>query len=293
LFCDEYAKKLDNTWVKGAINRDEGDKDNQKGTYEQYLTRVQFTAQEMEQKEKEGLKLGPAVWGRPKIEGRMFCEQYRIQLHIIEIQESGEVLGYLVNANGEQEDVNPTIDYNDPQILHIVNYRNHYVPLLDTIKTNLLQQPMMQCNSNKDSRKNSAFFKLPTENTNDITSNMSHTPDTFFKKAKTEKNFHESMSTHIEHLSNKELHVVNKKNHKVIFEKYAINEPQSSGHFTSNDINFIPILPSFLIRDIKVKNEKNETLSGQKRSSYQGFKKGAALQAAEQGSIYQTASNRP
>jgi hypothetical protein len=82
LFCDEYAKKLNNHWVKGAINRDEGDKDNQKGTYEQYLTRVQFTAQEMEQNEKEGLKLGPAVWGRPQIEGRMFCEQYHVQLHV-------------------------------------------------------------------------------------------------------------------------------------------------------------------------------------------------------------------
>jgi tetratricopeptide (TPR) repeat protein len=123
LLCDEYAKDPKNTWLAIANKIDRED-------HNSYLVRIQFTAQEMAEKEKLGLKLGTAVWGRPKVEGRIICEKLVKKLHVIEIQENGTVNRFLVNDKGEEENLNQIVDYNDSNILHIINYHNHFVPLI-------------------------------------------------------------------------------------------------------------------------------------------------------------------
>lgn len=153
LLCDEYVKNLKNSWVEAANKRDRED-------HQSYLVRIQFTAQELLEKETQGLKLGTAVWGRPKIEGRIFCEQFNIKIHVIEIQEDGSIHRYLMDKNGETEDYNPAIDYSDNNILHIVNYRNHYVPLLN--KQNVSSQPQKVVTSSQP-----VSLPLQLTNTND------------------------------------------------------------------------------------------------------------------------------
>lgn len=123
LLCDEYAKNPKNSWVEIANKKDREDHDS-------YLVIISFTAPELLEKEAQGLKLETAVWGRPKIDGRIFCEQFNIRIHVIEIQEDGTVNRHLVDRNGETEDYNPSVDYKDNNILHIVNYHNHFVPLI-------------------------------------------------------------------------------------------------------------------------------------------------------------------
>jgi ankyrin repeat protein len=144
LLCDEYVKDPNHTWVKEAIVKD---KDN----YEQYLTRIQFTADEMEEHEQKGLNLGPAVWGRPTIEGRMFCERFNKKIHVIEILEEAvdgnDILEQLVDAKGAQS-IEPLAKtaYSDPTMLHLVIYKNHFVPLLDKTLVKVFQQPVGQSN---------------------------------------------------------------------------------------------------------------------------------------------------
>lgn len=122
-FCDTYAKDKNNTWVEKANIKDRQD-------HEQYLVSIQFTAQEMEDLENQGVRLGTSLWGRQNIEGRMFCEAFGIVLHVIEIQRDGSINRFLFDSRGQTERYNPIIDYDDPNILHIVNHHNHYVPLL-------------------------------------------------------------------------------------------------------------------------------------------------------------------
>lgn len=146
LLCDDYAKNPKNNWVAFANQKD-------RQNHNEYLVRIQFTAQEMEEKDKQGLNLGPAIWGRPKVEGRIFCEKYDVRLHVIEIQEHGTIISYLIDKTGKESEINPLVDYRDINILHIVNYHNHYVPLIrsnDLVKKD--QQYMMQ--SVKHSRYN-------------------------------------------------------------------------------------------------------------------------------------------
>lgn len=123
MFCDEYAKHPKNTWIETENIKD-------REYHDSYLVRVQFTTEELLANERDGLKLGLATCGRPKVEGRMICEGFDAKIHVIEVQEDGTIHRYLVDRNGESEDYNLEIDYQSFNILHIVNYHNHIVPLL-------------------------------------------------------------------------------------------------------------------------------------------------------------------
>ncbi len=128
MLCDAYARdEGKNGWVKAALQKDE---DN----FEQYLVRIQFTAQEMEAHEQKQCRLGAAIWGRGAVEGLMLCEELNIKLHIIEVLEEAvddcNVMELLVDREGTRT-IDPLAkkDYGQDRTLHLVVYGLHFVPL--------------------------------------------------------------------------------------------------------------------------------------------------------------------
>lgn len=127
LFCYEYVTNPENTWVKAENIKDHED-------HNHYIVRLQFSAVQILVIEKTGLKLGTAVWGRPKIEGRMICQKFNVIIHVLQIEDTGVSHRYIVDQDGENNLLNPMIDYENPNIIHVVNYRLHFVPLINIQK---------------------------------------------------------------------------------------------------------------------------------------------------------------
>jgi ankyrin repeat protein len=124
-----YDSRSHKTW-RQAIEEDAVagkyvTKNRQKQKYfHNYMVNIGLTAAES----------SSAIWGRPEIEGRMFCQIYGIKLHIIEnFHSSGqEVIGHqLVDSSGSRSLDEHSSLYNDPQIIHILNGGFcHFVPIL-------------------------------------------------------------------------------------------------------------------------------------------------------------------
>lgn len=118
-------------WLKEAIMGDEKSAAN----YQNYLARIAFTWDEMEENHRQGILLGVATWGRAEIEGRILCQHFGVQLHIngvLDEPRSGvNVAETFVNESGEEPRPQlPIEEYNNPKLIHMVNYRLHFVPLL-------------------------------------------------------------------------------------------------------------------------------------------------------------------
>lgn len=118
-------------WLKEAIMGDEKSLAN----YQNYLARIAFTWDEMEENHQQGLLLGEATWGRAEIEGRILCQHFGVQLHINgvldEPQGGVRVAETFINESGEEPRPQlPIEEYNNPKLIHMVNYHLHFVPLL-------------------------------------------------------------------------------------------------------------------------------------------------------------------
>jgi hypothetical protein len=82
-----------------------------------YMANIALTAA-------ESSHLGDAIWGRPEIEGRMFCIKYGIKLHVIEkFHLNGqEVIGHqLVDSSGSRPLDEHSSIYFNPHVIHILN----------------------------------------------------------------------------------------------------------------------------------------------------------------------------
>jgi hypothetical protein len=144
MLCDHYIRHNDTTgWIKRAI---ENDVQTGGQSYQDTLVQMQYTQDEIE-KMKQGAdgsiyKRWFAIWGRPYIEGRIICAALNVKLDVIDImqmREGGAEKGRieklqcahrLVDFQQSVEVDIDKIDYADTRIVHIVNYRSHYVPLL-------------------------------------------------------------------------------------------------------------------------------------------------------------------
>jgi len=134
-----YDNQTNKTW-RQAIEDDAfaemyATKKRKKQTYfHNYLVNIELTAAES----------SSAIWGRPRIEGRMLCQIYGIKLHIIEnCYPSGhEVIGHqLVDNLGSRSVDEHSSLYNDPQIIHILNEGLcHFTPILR--KTSVPNDPI-------------------------------------------------------------------------------------------------------------------------------------------------------
>lgn len=119
--CKEYAQKESSapqsSWLNKLL-----DKESEK-LYE-YIPRIGFTVEDIKNSRSDSavkiLRLENAVWGRPEIEGRMICEKYSVKVRIIELRDE-KIDGVHITKGNVGTGNN---------IIYIVNYRNHFVPLL-------------------------------------------------------------------------------------------------------------------------------------------------------------------
>ncbi|BEU15928.1 hypothetical protein wHmcTK_11110 [Wolbachia pipientis] len=127
--CKEYAQKelsalQNDSWLNKSLNR-ESEK------LLEYIPRIEFTAEDIKNPSSDSevkiLKLKDAIWGRLKIEGKMICEEYGVKIKVIELR------GEEIDGLHVTEDDVGTGD----NIIYIVNYRNHFVPLLSSIEKDI------------------------------------------------------------------------------------------------------------------------------------------------------------
>ncbi|MGL9779300.1 MAG: hypothetical protein ACR5K5_03475 [Wolbachia sp.] len=73
------------------------------------------------------------IWGRLDIEGRMICEKYKVKIEVIALEEEPIDDRYI--TTGEQGE--------GDNVVRIVNYRGHFVPLLSEIPSDITEsQPV-------------------------------------------------------------------------------------------------------------------------------------------------------
>lgn len=128
-----YGSLKDKTWQQ-AIAADAHDvgyatgNTDESADFNSYLVRIQLTAEEI-----NNLDLGPAIWGRPEIEGRLLCQKYGIKIHLIEKHtvDGQEVIVHSLEDGSGSRQLNDKQIYNDPKVVHILNERRaHFVPIL-------------------------------------------------------------------------------------------------------------------------------------------------------------------
>jgi hypothetical protein len=91
-------------------------------------------------------------WGDPEVEGRILCEKYGVKLHVVENNplkaidnQQDPFLHQLIDNRGSKSagEYNK-VDYNDSNVLHMINKGGaHFEPLLDKNKS-LTRQPQEQ-----------------------------------------------------------------------------------------------------------------------------------------------------
>lgn len=69
------------------------------------------------------------IWGRLDIEGRMICEKYKVKIEVIALEEEPIDDRYI--TTGEQGE--------GDNVVRIVNYRDHFVPLLSKIPSDITE----------------------------------------------------------------------------------------------------------------------------------------------------------
>uniref|UniRef100_A0A1A9VJP2 OTU domain-containing protein n=1 Tax=Glossina austeni TaxID=7395 RepID=A0A1A9VJP2_GLOAU len=157
--CKQYAQQANqsrkDSWLGNAL-KGEGEK------FCEYIPLVEFTAEDIENassgSEIKILKLENAIWGRPEIEGKMICEKYGVKVRTIELRDK-EIDGLHVTKGKVGTGNN---------IIYIVNYRNHFVPLLSNIEKDIKR-------SIKVSREE-AYGNVVGSNSNNISQSYISTP---------------------------------------------------------------------------------------------------------------------
>ncbi|WP_265017719.1 MULTISPECIES: OTU domain-containing protein [unclassified Wolbachia] len=125
--CKQYARQVNQSekglWLDNAL-KEKGEE-----LYE-YIPRIEFTVEDIENansgSEIKILKLENAIWGRPEIEGKMICEKYGIKIRVIKLRDE-EIDGLHVTKD----------KVGKGNTIYIVNYRNHFIPLLSNIKKDI------------------------------------------------------------------------------------------------------------------------------------------------------------
>uniref|UniRef100_A0A8D8S5R0 OTU domain-containing protein n=1 Tax=Cacopsylla melanoneura TaxID=428564 RepID=A0A8D8S5R0_9HEMI len=125
--CKQYAQQVNQSkkgsWLGSALKEDE--------KLCEYILHIEFTAGDIENtssgSETKILKLENAIWGRPEVEGKMICEKYGVKVRTIELRD--EDIGGVHVTKGK-------LGTGD-NIIYIVNYRDHFAPLLSNIKKDI------------------------------------------------------------------------------------------------------------------------------------------------------------
>ncbi|MFP3016252.1 MAG: hypothetical protein ACEY3H_01455 [Wolbachia sp.] len=126
--CKQYAQQVDQSkegsWLDNALKVEIEE-------LCEYIPRIEFTAEDIKNassgSEIKILKLENAIWGRPEVEGKMICEKYGVKIRTIELRDE-EIDGLYVTKGKVGAGNN---------IIYIVNYRNHFVPLLSNIEKDI------------------------------------------------------------------------------------------------------------------------------------------------------------
>lgn len=158
--CANYANKYEDEIIKDAgdyfvpqenvafpsLGHIEDEKANKvpdkKKTFDKYLRSIKKTAKE-----------GDAIWGRPEIEGKMICEKYSVKIRIIELRDEG--IDGLHITKGDVGTGN--------NIIYIVNYRSHFVPLLGNIEKDIMNTKIELAQASQPVTKYPIKRKLDTE----------------------------------------------------------------------------------------------------------------------------------
>jgi hypothetical protein len=151
--CHEYFRqqeRIKDSWLHKGTKDDAniGGQD-----YQTCLSTIRYTQPEMEDLNKQakqdkiptrGMYCGLSTWGRPQIEGRIICEKLNISIHVIELityEDEGvkQIAGEhrVVNSQGCKQVSEHEIELNDPRLIHIAIYRNHYVPIFPQQMANI------------------------------------------------------------------------------------------------------------------------------------------------------------
>ncbi|GBN21340.1 hypothetical protein AVEN_63870-1 [Araneus ventricosus] len=121
VYCKQYAQQVNqskkDSWLDSALKR-EGRK------LRKYIRNIEFTAGDIENTS-SGSKI-KIISGKPEIEGKMVCEKYGIKVKIIEVRDE-EIEGFVTKSKLGTGNA----------IIYIVNYRNHFVPLLSNIEKDI------------------------------------------------------------------------------------------------------------------------------------------------------------
>ncbi len=76
-----------------------------------------------------------ARWGTPEIEAYIICKELKVKLHFIRLHDDGNTIYHqLVDENGATSAVEKDIGYADPKIIYVVNYKQHFAPMLPNKK---------------------------------------------------------------------------------------------------------------------------------------------------------------
>lgn len=156
--CADYAEnKKDSRWVFNEITKNIAEgyavpmigsngnvmKDNQNNiipdniaSFDRYLKDIRSMATEA----------SPPIWGRPGVEGRMICDKYEVELYVYSINEEygQKVTVTKITASNDDPGVfiqDVDLDQlkidNSKKTVGVVNYMQHFVPLLSGISEDI------------------------------------------------------------------------------------------------------------------------------------------------------------
>ncbi|GAB6032882.1 hypothetical protein CHUAL_012080, partial [Chamberlinius hualienensis] len=127
MICQNLPNE-DKEWLKNALKLEDYN------TIGEYAARVGYTATDLEDYPAIAsvLNLSSPIWGRPEIEGRMICQYYNVQIHLLErqiVNRNGVWVNQLINQNGSKSV--DEVNWDDEKLIHILNEGNlHFIPLL-------------------------------------------------------------------------------------------------------------------------------------------------------------------
>lgn len=160
----QHVTKNKNNWIYVALHRDEK-------LYASHLKNVQYTADEVGIHDAHNNDY-QIIWGEQEIEGRILAQELKVKIHVIELQPKDDspepiLIPIHILISGEKcESVESNrIDYEDKNTIHLVVYRDHFVPILSKDKRRASQQllsangSMTESNISSSLIKNSALFK--------------------------------------------------------------------------------------------------------------------------------------
>ncbi|CAL1289858.1 unnamed protein product [Larinioides sclopetarius] len=207
--CKQYAQQVKqskrDSWFDSAL-KGEGRK------VCKYIRSIEFTVRDVKSTSSDSkIKI---IRGRPEIEGKLICEKYEVKMRIIELRDE-EIEGFVFKSKlGAGK-----------TIIYIVNYRNHFVPLLSNIEKNVKRS-----------------IKVCREEVyrNVISSNSKKFPQSFISTLfQDNENLSHKLSSHSKSLS-KEDHETSKKPSCSIADHYI--KAQKNAHLEVNIVNEIDIV---------------------------------------------------